>query len=166
MLEIYESHELSRELIKKMEGETIEFRGVTGYLLWLDLVVEGKVLLELLISPHQLGRLGKYLLDGVWRGGIICPQKTRPENFDISEVNDQARYQRILQEINSHRKYIEENKDAPAWMTETCRKMLPALELEALMLKDSRRFGLRFWGASEPEPKTDLTEWKRKLFEV
>ena len=201
MLEIYEGFGPERKLVRSLQGESVEIKAVQGYLIWLDLVVEGKVILMLYVSPHQLGRLGKYLADGVWRGGTICPRKTEPEGCDIVELNDQARYQQVLRDIEREKSWIMEY-EAKGWLqnVDWCRKQISNLELEALMLKGSTRFGLTFQFAlakphmeidwlpddrqaearkfleaakqaydmrePEPERKTDLTEWKRKLFEV
>jgi len=201
MLEVYEGWP-DRKLVRKIQGESVEIKAVQGYLIWLDLIAEGKVILTLYVSPHQLGRLGKYLTDSVWRGGAICPQKTEPEGCDIVELNDRARYQQVLRDIERLKSTIEEYKhEGVTWYDASWyQKQISNLEIEALMLKDSTRFGLTFqfvlakphmeiewlpedrqaeavkfleaakqaYDVREPEPerKTDLTEWKRRLFKL
>ena len=202
MLEVYEGREPSRKLIRKIRRESIEIKAVHDYLIWLEIMAEGKAILRLYVSPHQLGRLGKYLTDGTWRGGIICPRESEPEGCDICELDDQAKYRQVLKEIERHKAAIQERqaKPVPWGDNDWERKQLSNLELEALMLKDSIRFGLAFefvlakpdvtiewlpedrqtkakefltatklaYDMREPEPesKTDLTDWKRKLFEL
>jgi hypothetical protein len=196
MLEIYEDG----ELMKRIQGERVEIKAVGGYLVWLELMAGDMTILRLYLSSHQLGRLGKYLSSRVWRGGAMCPQKSEPEGCDIEELDDQAKYHRILEEIEYHRKRLDEYRDAPSYMTDHDRRMIPNLEIEALLLKDSAKFGLKFvfvqakpyvymhwvpedttacaarfleaarvaYNMREPESETmvDLTDWKRKLFEV
>lgn len=205
MLEIYEGFGPDRELVRTIRGESMDIKAVHGYLIWLDLVAGGKIILSLYVSPHQIGRLGKYLADGKWRGGIICPQKSQPENCSIHELDDQAKYRQVLKDIERYKATIQEyegwsDKGLAALNADWYRKQISNLEIEALMLKDSTRFGLvfDFWLAKpeveiewlpedrqaeaakflraanlaykirepEPETRTDLTDWKRKLFEI
>jgi len=205
MLEVYEGYGPDRKLVRKIQGESVEIKAVHAYLIWLDLIAQGKVILMLYVSPHQLGRLGKYLADGKWRGGVICPQKSEPEGCDIVELNDQARYRQVLSDIERLKATLREYEAWPdmhlaALNADWYRKEISNLELEALMLRDSTRFGLAFqfvlarphmeiewlpedrqaeavkfleaarlaYSMREPEPerKTDLTEWKRRLFDV
>jgi hypothetical protein len=79
MLEIYEGWGPDRKLVRRLQGESVEIKAVHGYLIWFELLAEGKKILTLYVSPHQMGRLGKYLADGKWRGGVICPARTEPE---------------------------------------------------------------------------------------
>ncbi len=176
-------------------------KAVHGYLIWLELLVEGEVILSLYVSPHQLGRLGKYLVDGKWRGGVVCPQKSQPEHCDIHELDDQAKYRQVLEDIERYKAEIQEYEaeQKPWGNSDWHQRQVSNLEIEALMLKHSTRFGLvfGFWMAKpeteiewlpddrqleakkfleatklaydirEPDrTETDLTEWKRKLFEV
>lgn len=199
MLEIYEGRDSDRKSVRKIQGESLEIRMVRGYLIWLELRVEGKTILSLYVSPHQMSRLGKYLADGRWRGGAICPRKTEPKGCDIVELNDRARYLQVLSQIERHKATIREY-EAKDWKSNWYQKQLSNLEIEALMLKDSARFGLIFqfvmtepdteiewlpedreseakkfleavrsaYDMREPDEltkKTDLTDWKRKLFD-
>lgn len=141
MLEVYEGYGSERELVRRIQGESVEVRAVHGYLIWLDLMAEGKIILMLYVSPHQLGRLGKYLADGKWRGGAICPQKTEPEGCDIVGLDDRARYRQVLSEIERYKATIR-GIEGEAWNTDWHRKQISNLEIAALMLKDSTRFGL------------------------
>lgn len=202
MLEVYEGRGPDRKLVRRVQGESIEIKAVHGYLIWLELLTKGKVILRLYVSPHQLGRLGKYLADGKWRGGVICPRESEPEGCDICGLDDQARYRQVLSEIERHKATIQKYKyeGKTWWDADWYREQLSNLELEALMLKDFARFGVAFnfvlakpdvtiewlpgdrqaearkfleatksaYDVREPESRTetDLTEWKRKLFEL
>lgn len=145
MLEIHEGRIPDRKLVLKMHGETLDIRAVHPYLIWLELAAEGKVLLTLYVSPHQLGRLGKYLSDGQWRDGAVCPGKTIPEGCDIIELNDQVKYSKVLDDIKRHKEAMQAY-EGQGWAgnIDWHRKQVSDLELEAMMLKDSTRFGLTF----------------------
>lgn len=205
MLEIYEGRNKDRKLVRKMQGEIIGVEAISGYLVWLQLLAEGKTVLQLYVSPHQMGRLGKYLSSTIWQGGIICPMKTQPDYCYITELNDKAKYEEILKDIKRRRESL---GDYPEGIDVGIRKLndnwklneIVRLEAEAEILRGSMRFGLTFtfshtnpemeiewlpddvkveaerfleiaklaYDLREPEieVKTDLTEWKRKLFEV
>lgn len=143
MFEIYEGRGPDRKLVRQIKGETIEIRDVDGFLIWLELLAESKVILSLFVSPHQLGRLGKYLTDGKWPGGVIC-LRTQPDGCYIRELDDQARYRQVLKDIEYHRSKIQDYEGKTCCEYEYHRRELSNLEIEALMLKDSTRFGLVF----------------------
>lgn len=154
MLEVFEYKNIitypeeGKILIRTLEGEKIEIKAISGYLIWLNLYpsksLYDKPILELWLSPHQLGRIAKYFGSGNWQGGIICPSRSNPEGCSIDELNDQSKYLRILDEISHHRVNIEKYKDAPAYMTDYDRKIISRLEADALLLKKSTRFGIEF----------------------
>ena len=170
MLEIFEHKPIitypdeGKTLVRKFEDERMEVEVVSGYLILLNLYPStfsyDKPILELMLSPHQMGRIGKYLGSGKWQGGIICPSRSNPDGCYLEELNDQSKYQRILSEIDGHRANIEKNKNAPDYITDYDRRIIPMLEVEALLLKDSLGFGITF-GFSHASPRMSI-DWSPK----
>jgi len=204
MLEIYEKTDGSKKLIRSMQGEIATLSSITGYTIILGINVESKEIVEVIISPHQLGRLGKYLTGRSWQGGLICPMNSIPSHCYITELDDNAEYIRVLTSMDYHNNEVNKYDGISSVTTELSRKWhskeIKRLTLEALKLKGSNLFGLRLlfpwskpevtidWVPNDPKVvagnmletaklaydtrdslpglETNLTEWKRNLFEV
>lgn len=156
----------SRKLVISYSQSSLEVEPklpMTGGLVPLNLVGDGKEIIQLGLSPYQVSRIAQYLKNKQWKGGIMCPRHSWPQ----CSVRDLSDLPKPFSDPRANLKYDVWGLGFHLGLSDIFVEWVPE-DREgtsiALASLSKEAYHLRSLEPQEEKPQIDIEKWKRHLF--